>query len=194
MRPPTINDRELLRLIDKDKLSQTEAAKQLNVSRQAVSKRLQELRGKTTRVVAVKKIDEIVSRKIDAVDQLQKINEHAHWLLDHVMKWVKGDETAIQVLEKNARLVNVGTKEDPEFVKEYKFKDPHEIALKSMHEIRGQLELQLKIFQTLYDMKAVQEFQEEVLAAIGDASPDARARIINNLNKRRVLRAAIKFN
>ena len=46
-----------------------------------------------------------------------------------------------------------------------------EIKIKLMSEIRGQLKLQLDIFQTLYDMKAVQEFQQEVLSAIGDAKP-----------------------
>ena len=47
---PKINDRKLLRLIDSG-MSQSEAAKKMGVSRQAVSKRLQELRGKTTKVV-----------------------------------------------------------------------------------------------------------------------------------------------
>ena len=63
MRPPKINDRALLKLIDSQKMSQSEAAKELCVSRQAVSKRLQELRGKTTKVVAAKKILEVVDRK-----------------------------------------------------------------------------------------------------------------------------------
>ena len=130
-----INDRKLLRLIDKEGMNQAEAARDIGVSRQAVSKRLQELRGKTTKVVVVKKIEQIVDRKIDSMAQLGKINEHATWLLDHLMKWIKGDEASIQVLEKNARLVNVGTKEEPEYITEYKFKDPHEVALKAMVEI-----------------------------------------------------------
>jgi len=69
-----------------------------------------------------------------------------------------------------------------------------ELKLKVMSEIRGQLRLQLEIFQTLYDMKAVQEFQQEVLTAIGEASPEIRNEIINKLNERRALRSAIKFS
>lgn len=187
-----INDRKLVRLIDGG-MSQAEAAREMRVSRQAVNKRLQELRGKTTRVVAAKKIEEMVDRKIDAMAQLSKINNHATWLLDHVMKWVKGDPEAIQVLEKNARLVNIGTKQEPEYVTEYRFKDPHEIALKVMGEIRGQLKLQLEIFQTLFDMQAVQEFQEEVLGAISDVSPEVRDAIITKLNEKRSIRSAIRF-
>ena len=35
-----------------------------------------------------------------------------------------------------------------------------------MAEIRGQLDLQLDIFKTLYDVEAMAEFQKEVLSAI----------------------------
>jgi predicted DNA-binding protein (UPF0251 family) len=69
MRNPKINDREMLRLIDSG-MSQSEAAKKIGVSRQAVSKRLQELRGKTTKIVVSKKIEQVVGRKIDAMEQL----------------------------------------------------------------------------------------------------------------------------
>ncbi len=64
MRNPKINDRVLLQLIDKQGMSQSDAAKELGVSRQAVSKRLQEIRGKTTKVVITKKIGEVVDRKV----------------------------------------------------------------------------------------------------------------------------------
>jgi dsDNA-specific endonuclease/ATPase MutS2 len=68
------------------------------------------------------------------------------------------------------------------------------LKLKVMAEIRGQLKLQLEIFQCLYDMKAIEEFQNEVLTAIGEESPDVQKRIIYNLNKKRAIRSAIKFD
>ena len=76
-----INDRKLLRLIDTELLSQSEAARKLGVSRQAVSKRLQELRGKTTRAIVVKKVEQVVDQKIDAISQLHSINQKANELL-----------------------------------------------------------------------------------------------------------------
>jgi len=188
-----INNRRLVRLIDSG-MCQAEAARKIGVSRQAVSKRLQELRGKTTKVTACKKVEKIVDRKIDAMEQLGRINTHATWLLDHVMKWIQGDETAIQVLEKNARMVSVGTKEEPEYVTEFKFKDPHEIALKAMAEIRGQIKTQLDIYQALFSMETVQEFQETVLEVIGQAAPEVRSEIIRRLNETRSVRSAVKFN
>ena len=69
-----------------------------------------------------------------------------------------------------------------------------ELKLKVMREIRGQLKLQLEIFQCLYDMKAVQEFQQEVLTAIGEESPDVRNRIICRLNEKRAIRSVVRFD
>ena len=75
-----------------------------------------------------------------------------------------------------------------------KLEEKPNLKLKVMAEIRNQLRLQLDIFQCLYDMKAVQEFQDEVLTAIGEASKDVRDRIIRNLNEKRAIRSAVKFN
>lgn len=183
----------MLQLVDKEGLSQSAAAKKLGVTRQAVSKRLQELRGKTTKAVVVKKVSQCVDQKLDAVAQLQKINDHANELLDLCMAWGRGDGTALQILEsqRTTRTVRIGDEEID--VTEFKFKDPRELALKAMAEIRGQLKLQLEIFQALYDLKAAQEFQEEVLAAIAEAAPDVRSKIIHNLNQRRAIRSAVRF-
>jgi|LGVE01.1.fsa_nt_gb hypothetical protein len=68
------------------------------------------------------------------------------------------------------------------------------LILKACREIRNQLSLQLEIFKTLYDMEAVQEFQQEVLTIIGEASPDVRNLIIDRLNKKRAIRRVINFD
>jgi len=193
MRKPIIDPVKLNKMLSSGKSSK-ECAEHFGVSPAAISKSKKNLDIAVVKNVAMENAHRVVDKNLNAVDQLQKINDHANWLLDHVMKWVKGDNAAIQVLEKNVRKVNVGTREEPEIIDEFKFKDPHEIALKAMAEIRGQLKLQLDIFQALYDMKAVQEFQEEVLTAIGDTAPDVRDRIIRNLAQRRVVRATVRFN
>jgi len=72
-------------------------------------------------------------------------------------------------------------------------KDPN-LKLKVMAEIRGQLKLQLEIFQTLYDLKAVAEFQQEVLEAIASVSPKVRDEIIYRLKERSVVRSALQLN
>ena len=156
MRKPTIRDRTLIRLIDHDGVTQVEAARRLGVTKQAVNQRLKELRGKTTKAVVVRKIDQVVNRKLDAVAQLTEINRKAIKLLEEA--------------EGNP-----------------------ELSLRCMSEIRGQLKLQLEIFAALYDFKAAAEFQEEVLAAIGEVAPDVRSKIIHQLNQKRAIRSAVRF-
>jgi predicted transcriptional regulator len=80
-----INDRQLLRLVDAGQ-SQAQAARALGVSRQAVNKRLQELRGRQTKVLAAKKIEEAVNANFDAMRQLTDINQKTLVLLDEAEK------------------------------------------------------------------------------------------------------------
>ena len=82
MRKRIINDNRLLRLIDKKGLSQSEVAKKMGISRQAVSQRLQYLRGQKTKVVAAKKIEQAVDTNFDAIKQLLGINKTTMGLLD----------------------------------------------------------------------------------------------------------------
>lgn len=81
----TMNDTKLIRLIDGGS-SQAEAARELGVSRQAVNQRIIELRGRTTKVMATKKINQVVEQKLDAIEQLQKINTEANRLLDELQQ------------------------------------------------------------------------------------------------------------
>jgi hypothetical protein len=187
--------------IDKVKLSQMlragkpqkEIAQVFGVTESAISKAKKELNLCVVKNLALENAGRIVDKNLNAIDQLQKINEHANWLLDLLMNWQKGDGEALQVLENNVSTKKVRVGDREEFVTEFKFKDPRELALKAMAEIRGQLKLQLEIFQCLYDMKAVQDFQEEVLTAIGEESPDVRKRIIQRLDKKRAIRATLRI-
>jgi hypothetical protein len=126
------------------------------------------------------------------MQQLAKINEYANELLDLLMRWNRGDDEALQILESQVRKVRVKGQEEP--ITQYKFKDPRELALRAMQEIRGQLKLQLEIFQALFSLQAAEEFQNEVLAAIGEVAPDVRSKIIHNLNQKRAIRSAVKFS
>jgi hypothetical protein len=169
-----------------------ECAKFFEVTPGAISQHKKNLNVAVVKNVALENAHRVVDKNLNAVDQLQKINGHANELLDLCMKWIKGDDEALQVLESQVRTVRVGKDKVP--VSEYKFKDPREIALKAMAEIRGQLKLQLDIFQTLYDMRTVQDFQQEVLETIGNVSKEARDEIIKKLREKRALRSAVRFD
>jgi uncharacterized protein YjaG (DUF416 family) len=172
----------------------SEIAAELGYTKGAVCKAMQRLKMAVTKDVTLRSAPEIVEKNINAIEQLQKINADANELLDLLMRWNRGDSEALQVLESQVAIKKVRVGDDVEFVKEFKFKDPRELALKAMQEIRGQLNLQLEIFKTLYDMKAVAEFQKEVLQAIGEVDVDVRERIVSNLQKRRAIRSTLDLS
>jgi predicted transcriptional regulator len=172
-------------------LGGADIARRLGVTKGAVSQRLKKLNMAITKDVSLRSAPSIVNKEINALEQLQKINDYANELLDLLMRWNRGDEAALQILERQVRKVRV--KGSEEEITEYQIRDPRELALKSMQEIRGQLKLQLEIFQTLYDMNTVAEFQAEVLEAIEDAAPEIREKIVNNLQKRRAICSTLGF-
>jgi hypothetical protein len=106
-------------------------------------------------------------------------------------------ETAHQVVEKNLnavdQLLNINRKANTLLELAIKAED-HDTTLKAMREIRGQLELQLEIFKTLYDIQAVADFQREVLTAIGEVDSGVRNRIINRLKEGRALRQSVDIH
>jgi predicted transcriptional regulator len=167
-------------------------AKKLGVTKGAVSKRLKALKVAISKDVTLRSIPEVVDKKINSIQQLQKINRDANEILELLMRWSRGEDEAIQILETQMRKVRVGKTE--KFIEKFKFKDPRELALKAMQEIRGQLNLQLEIFKTLYDLKAIEEFQKEVLAAIGEAAPDVRDKIIHNLQEAKAVRSTLELH
>ena len=136
----------------------------------------------------------IAGCEINVVDQLQKINLAANEMLDILMRWNRGDDEALQILESQVRKVRTGKGEKAEEITEYRFRDPRELAFKAMQEIHGQLKLQLEIFQTLYSMQAVRQFETEVLEIIGNVSPEARDEIIHRLIEKNGLRSNLDLN
>ena len=188
-----IDFNELHQLVTKGK-GTTEIAKYFSVTPGAVSQAKKKLKISVVKNVALESAHKVVDKNLDAVAQLQKINKDANELLDVLMRWNRGDDEALQILETQVRKVKIGKGENSEIVKQYKFKDPRELALRAMAEIRGQLNLQLDIFKTLYDMEAVAEFQREVLTSIGEEAPSVRNRIIQRLKESRSLRQSVSIN
>lgn len=184
---------ELAQLV-RDGFGVSEIARKVGLSKGAVSKRLKALNVAVNQRVVLHDAGKVVEKKLDAVAQLQKINDNANELLDLLMRWNRGDEEALQILEGQVRKVRIGKGKDAEEITEYRMKDPRELALRAMAEIRAQLALQLEIFRSLYDMTAVAEFQKEVLTAIGEVEPDVRDRIIHNLQKARAIRSTLEFS
>lgn len=191
--PKKISDEELHRAVDSGK-TKVEIAEQFGVTPTAVAKRMKSLGRTVQQVAIVESAREIVKGKLDAIEQLTLINDHANEILDLLMRWNRGDESALQILESQVKRVRVGKGESAKLVTEYKMKDPRELALKAMAEIRGQLGLQLDIFKTLYDVEAVREFQNIVVEVVSEVDPGVRDEIVKRLKDRRAFRPDIIFD
>ena len=190
MAKPIIDRVKLDHMLRKGK-SQKEIAQFFGVTEGAISRAKRELNINVVKAVGLERAHEVIDKNLDAISQLQKINSYANELLDLLMRWNRGEDEALQILESQVKKVKVRGSEEE--VTEYRFKDPRELALKAMAEIRGQLNLQLDIFKTLYDLQAVAEFQKEVLTAIGEVSADVRNRIIQRLKEGRTLRQSVSI-
>jgi len=163
-------------------LTEDELARVFKCTKGAISLAMKRLNLHVKRHAMLHNNTEIVNSRIDMASQLQKINDSANKFLDLAIAWMDGDAVALENLQKLA-----GNKDL------FKAKDPREIALKAMQEIREQIKLQFQIFQGLVDIQAMTEFQQEVLNAIGEATPEVRAAIISKLKERHFLRSAHGF-
>ena len=182
------SDKELLDLVDRQGLTQPEAAKCLGVTKQAVNQRLKELRTGAVKLTATKGVEDVFSRYNSAVDQFRKISESAHQILDLAMAASNGDAEATKALADR-----IETTEEGQATIVFKLKDPRELALKAMSEVRNQLKLQVDILHVLSDLGTFAEFKDEVLEAIGEVDPEVRNRILDGLNRRRAIASAVQF-
>jgi predicted transcriptional regulator len=134
MRRPKI-DREKLHALARKGTSQGKMASAFGVSQAAISKALKDLERETTRCLtapptsARKSAARIIENSINAAEQLLKINKNANELLDLVMAWQRGDDVALQILESQVCMRKIRVGKEIEQVKEYRFKDPRELAL-----------------------------------------------------------------
>jgi len=140
----------------------SDIARKLGVSKGAVSKRLKSLNVAITREASMHHAPAVVEQRIDAMAQLEKINRVIEGELDQIQNEL-GNATGSERRELQ------------------------EIQIKHSAEIRKQLGLQLELFRAWYDVKAISEFQIEVLNSIREAAPDVRARILSKLQEKRAL-------
>ena len=139
MPKPKFDRGELGELISKE-VPIKDIASKFGVSPQAIQKAAQKMGLAITRHVATRGVPEkLVAHNLNAFEQLKKINDNANELLDLWMAWQRGDDVALRILESQVKKVIVGKGEDAHEVLEFKFKDPRELALKTMEVIRGQL-------------------------------------------------------
>ncbi len=165
MPPRIINDSELMRMV-RAGMSPKEIAGKYGVGLPAVSKRLKLLKIAVTKDVTLRSAPKLVDNSLNAMAQLQRINQVINGELDHIQQAIASAEGAERQTLQDQRLKHVS-------------------------EVRKQIGLVLEIAQVLYNVDEVKAFQEEVLTAIGEAAPEIRAKILCTLQERRAIRSVL---
>lgn len=164
-------------------IHQSEIARQLKVSKQAISKVVQRLKQQNDQAaVSVSPVvaRAIVGSKIDGMRQLRKINDVTIHEINLLNQKIKDVDAAF-------RETNLDEK-----IKDVKEEDREALVfqrLKHIAEIRKQLGLLLDICKELYNAEENQHFQETILNAIGEVDANVKDEIIGRLKSLRSTRS-----
>ena len=188
-----IDYRELDQML-RAKKPYSEIAKHFGVTKGRISQAKKEMRNQINKVTTLKKAADVVHDHWDIMAQLRKINEDANRMLDLLIRWQEGDPEALRILESQVKTVTFGKNGETINIQEVKMKDPRELALKCMAEIRNQLKLQLDMYEAYLEFNDRKKFQEEVLRILDEFEPGVKKRAINRLKDRALLRGAVSFN
>jgi hypothetical protein len=142
--------------------SQADAARHFGVSEPAIHQRLKRMRRLTSQVVALEKAGAVVDEQLTATARLERVQR----VIDEELTWAV-QQARGEGADRRALV---------------------DVILKLSGEVRQQLGLQLEISRTLVDLRVVKEFQQTVVEAIREESPDTARRIVGRLKERRALR------
>ena len=142
--------------------SQASAARHFGVSEAAIHQRLKRMKRLTSQVIALEQAGAVVDEKLSATARLERVQQ----VIDEELRWAT-EEARREGADRSAL---------------------QDVILKLAGEVRQQLGLQLMITRTLVDLRVVKEFQETVVEAIREESPEVAQRIVARLKARRALR------
>ncbi|MDD4308684.1 MAG: hypothetical protein PHU53_07770, partial [Thermoplasmata archaeon] len=139
---------------------------------------------------------------IDVIAQLRAINDHILDELNRCRRLIDREDEMVRQRE----VVEDQVRHDPTntaLVKKLKQMAGDNIAgilklqsnlISISGEVRKQLEFQVKIFETIYNVHMVTEFQQEILDVLKGVDPNVRNMVIARLKERRSLRGLVKIN
>jgi len=164
-RRKAIEDQTLYRLLVEKGYSQRQAADYFGVTEAAVSQAVKRLHLNLNRHVGMERAKEVADHGLNVIAQLQSINQTIREELQWATQEAKREGADRKGLQNT--IVDLAG------------------------EVRKQLGFQLEVLRSLYDFEAAAEFQQEVLHAIEEVSPETRQAIIQRLAERRALRSTL---
>lgn len=144
--------------------------------------------------------------KIDVVNQLKSMNDHILSELKRCQRLVERADGASREKEKLEDDLQI----DPDMAEERKKEIQQRIRdlgatnvqdilkiqsniISISGEVRRQIELQVKIYETIFNVKMVAEFQEEIIEILRTVSPELKQEILKKLRQRKSVRGLIKM-
>lgn len=161
----TIDRQQVRRMLHAGK-TVSEIAKKLGVTDSAISKIKSAVKINACKVVALEGGAKTYEKSLNTLAQLVDINRTAKDLLEKYLSGLDDEDSIMR-------------------------RENKQIVMQLLAEIRQQLKLSVDIYQTVYDMTAIADFQKEVLEAIKEAAPDVRERIVKSLRAKQAIRGAI---
>ena len=166
-----IHDDDLKRLATQGK-GVSQIAKELDVTKGAISKRLKRLGVVTTQGLTIYDPNNKV-KALDMVSQFMVINNQANSLLSKL----------VEACEKVEALPDG----------KIKLRDPRDLLIKLFGEIKGQIDLWHELEKTRFNVMVVREFMNELVTFLAEeCGEDARKRFTERINQRESLRGIIE--
>lgn len=189
---------DLLRLV-RDGVSIAEIARRYKMGWEAVKRRIDRIENKLAIYPDPTKSD-LSRNNIDTVTQLNRMNTAVLLELDRCRKLIDREDRTVTSYLKLEKQVdeNPENTELVEKLRKHKGIDIKTIlalqagVISISGEVRRQIELQVKIFETAYNVQMVAEFQEEVLEILRSVDPKLRDEAIARLKRRRSMRGLLR--
>ena len=200
MKPNPIPAEELLRMY-RDGMNTHQISKKLGVTWQSVNDRKKRIEAKLARVPDTIK-NEISRENIDTVQQLRKMNDSILTEMDRCRRLIDREDAFIREKETLEKKVKRNPT-DTELVKKLQgmgYTNLNDILniqkniIAISGEVRKQIELQVKIYETIYNIQLVAEFQEEILDILKQVDPDIRKDVVRKLKERRSMRGLVRLS
>jgi uncharacterized protein related to proFAR isomerase len=137
---------------------------------------------------------------IDAMEQLRSINGSMVDILRRCNKMIVREENKMETLDKLSESFDkIGSSEEQKEVmdKVWNNNTKNVLAIQTnligiSGEVRKQIELQLKIAETLYNLQMMAEFQNEIIDIIKSVDSLTAQKLIAKLKERRAVRGLLK--
>lgn len=191
-----INETQLMQMLSDGKTYQ-QCADQFGVSIWAIKEAYKRIKNKLENPPV--SIED--TKTIDAMAQLSHINETIVDQLKRCNKMILREDVKMEACDEVSRRLaanpaDLDAQETLDKIWNANTKTMLAIQTNIINvsgEVRKQIELQLKIAETVYNIQMMQEFQAEIIGLLKEVEPTLAQKVITKLKERRSIRGLVKM-